>query len=311
MRHVPHPSRGAVLLLALLLTALVATLVSTALWRQSGLIRIETAERQRQQAQWLLLGATDWARLILREDARSGNADHLSEPWAVPLHESRLSSFLAAQPGLADSGIDIDLADQVWLSGAITDAQGKFNLNNLFQGQQVDPKAQDQWVRLFGLLGLPEDQAASLLQTLARTKEEPPNLFWPRSLDDLAVWGLSPETIERLRPHVSVLPERSILNVNTATPEVLAAVIDGMGLSQAQSLVQARQRSPWIQPYQARRAIGSGWDDGRHGINSSFFEVSGVLRMNAATLSQTTLVKREGGSVQILWSLPQGNPTRP
>ncbi|MEY2622377.1 MAG: hypothetical protein RIT26_2197, partial [Pseudomonadota bacterium] len=116
MTRILPPARGAVLLLALMLTALVATLVSTALWRQSGQIRIESAERERQQAQWLLTGATDWARLILREDARiSGDnaSDHLSEPWAVPLQESRISTFLSSQPSLSQYTADSPLTDQV------------------------------------------------------------------------------------------------------------------------------------------------------------------------------------------------------
>ena len=92
--------RGAALLLAMLVVTLVATLAAAALWQQWRSAEVEQAERQRMQAGWILTGALDWARLILREDARdnqsSGNADHLGEPWATPLEEARLSSFLAA-----------------------------------------------------------------------------------------------------------------------------------------------------------------------------------------------------------------------
>ena len=86
--------RGAALLLAMLTVTLVATLASAALWQQWRSTEVEQAERQRVQAGWILTGALDWARLILREDARSnqnsGNADHLGEPWALPLEEARL-----------------------------------------------------------------------------------------------------------------------------------------------------------------------------------------------------------------------------
>ena len=88
--------RGAALLLAMLTVVLVATLASAALWTQWRAFEIERAERQRAQAAWILNGALDWARLILREDVRTGGADHLGEPWAVPLAEARLSTFLAA-----------------------------------------------------------------------------------------------------------------------------------------------------------------------------------------------------------------------
>jgi general secretion pathway protein K len=92
-RAAPLPQRGAALLAAMLTVALVATFAAGALWQQWKSIEIESAERQRTQARWLLTGALDWARVILREDARSGDAsapaDHLAEPWAVPLQEAR------------------------------------------------------------------------------------------------------------------------------------------------------------------------------------------------------------------------------
>ena len=87
---------GAALLAAMLTVTLVASFAAAAAWQQWRAVEVETAERQRVQASWILVGALDWARLILREDARSGGADHLGEPWAVALQESRMSSFLAA-----------------------------------------------------------------------------------------------------------------------------------------------------------------------------------------------------------------------
>ena len=79
------------MLLALLVLTLIATLASSMVWQQWRSIQVEGAERARTQAAWILSGSLDWARLILREDARSGGADHLGEPWAVPLAEARLS----------------------------------------------------------------------------------------------------------------------------------------------------------------------------------------------------------------------------
>ncbi|MBC7941516.1 MAG: general secretion pathway protein GspK, partial [Chitinophagaceae bacterium] len=91
--------RGAALLTAMIIVTLVATLAAAMVWQQWRAVQVEAAERGRIQAQWILAGAVDWARLILREDARSNNTkdiDHLGEPWATPLAEAKLSSFLAA-----------------------------------------------------------------------------------------------------------------------------------------------------------------------------------------------------------------------
>ncbi len=90
--------QGAALLLAMLTVTLVATFAAASMWQQWRAVEVEAAERGRAQSAWILVGALDFSRLILREDARSGgNVDHLAEPWAVPLQESRLSTFLAAE----------------------------------------------------------------------------------------------------------------------------------------------------------------------------------------------------------------------
>ncbi len=293
--------RGAVLLLTLLMVALVTSLVVTTAWRQSAQIQLETAQRLQQQGQWLLQGATDWARLILREDARTMQSDHGSEPWAVPLQESRLSSFLANQPGLTLANPDAAWADQAVLSGGIEDAQGKFNLSNLTQGTVLEPGATAQLTRLFGLLDLPTQQAQLLAQQWLQTRLPGATRFVPRRIDDLAAWGYDAATLARLRPHITVLPERTTLNVNTASAEVLAASVEGLDLGRAQRLVQERLRSPWTNVADARQALGNGYHDGRHSISSSHFQIQGVLRLGGLTLTQTSLVRREGTMVVYLW----------
>ena len=134
----PHntPQRGAALLAALLTVTLVASMAAAALWRQWRNVEVESAERMQLQARWVLSGALDWARLILREDARAGGADHLAEPWAVPLAEARLSSFLASDAnGTAN---ETDSATQVFLSGQITDLQARMNVINLVDGAKFE-----------------------------------------------------------------------------------------------------------------------------------------------------------------------------
>jgi general secretion pathway protein K len=61
-------------------------------------------------------GAIDWARVILREDARTSAVDHAGEPWAVSLEQTRL---------------DNEGDDPAWVAGAMRDAQARFNLRNL------------------------------------------------------------------------------------------------------------------------------------------------------------------------------------
>ena len=55
----------------MIIVALVATLAGSMVWQQWRAIQVEAAERARTQSAWILSGALDWARLILREDAQA------------------------------------------------------------------------------------------------------------------------------------------------------------------------------------------------------------------------------------------------
>ncbi|MGR4867789.1 type II secretion system minor pseudopilin GspK [Variovorax sp. LARHSF232] len=161
-----HRQRGAALLAAMLTVTLVATLAAAAMWQQWRAVEVEAAERTRVQSAWVLVGALDWSRLILREDGRAGGADHLAEPWAVPLEEARLTSFLAAEKNIASDAIE-GLPD-AFMSGRIIDAQSKLNVNNLVVGGKPVQAAVTSFTKLFGLLGLPTQEVGVLTANLVR-----------------------------------------------------------------------------------------------------------------------------------------------
>ena len=158
--------RGAALLAAMLTVTLVATFAAAALWQQWRATEVEAAERSRVQASWVLIGALDWSRLILREDARAGGPDSLSEPWAVPLEEARLSSFLAEDKNIASDALE-GLPD-AFLSGRIVDAQSKLNVMNLVSGGKPVKKSVAAFSKLFELLGLPGQEVGLLTANLQR-----------------------------------------------------------------------------------------------------------------------------------------------
>src|SRR5437868_12740116 len=143
----------------MIIVALVATLAGSMVWQQWRAIQVEAAERARTQSAWVLSGALDWARLILREDAKTGGTDHLGEPWAVPLAEARLSTFLAADKDNTEDAPD------AFLSGAITDAQSHYNLTNLLNGNRVDPLEIAVLQRLCETVGVSADVATRIAST--------------------------------------------------------------------------------------------------------------------------------------------------
>ena len=309
MKRVAHlQQHGAALLAAMLTVALVATFAAGALWQQWKSIEVEGAERQRTQARWLLTGALDWARVILREDARSGDAnmptDHLAEPWAVPLQEARLSSFLAALPDGTGSTVDDDkLAQQVLLSGQVNDLQGRLNVTNLLQGEQLDGKSVLTFERLFNVLGVPPAQLSLLTQGLLSAQRQNSNSpLMPQRVGQLSWLGLSPQALQTLSPHITVLPNRTPVNVNTASVQVLYASVPGLSLSDARRLEQQRERQHWPSVDAFQKALGRTVSlNDTHSVNTSYFEVLGRLRMPQTTLQERSLVRRDGQDLKVIW----------
>ncbi len=302
------PQRGAALLAAMLTVALVATFAAGALWQQWKATEVEGAERQRTQARWLLTGALDWARVILREDARAGEAsapvDHLAEPWAVPLQEARLSGFLAALPdGTGNAVNDDPLAQQVLLSGQVTDLQSRLNVTNLLNGEQLDAKTAIAFERLFDALDVPSTQLKLLTQGLiAAQRQSGDSPLMPQRLNQLSGFGMSAQALQTLSPYITVLPVRTPVNLNTASVQVLYASVPGLRLSDAQRLVQQRERQHWASVETFQKALGRSVNlEGTHSVSTRYFEVLGRLRMPQTTLQERSLVQRDQQDVKVLW----------
>ena len=298
------PQQGAALLTAMLIVVLVSSLASAMVWQQWRAVQVESAERARTQSAWILSGALDWARLILREDALSGGPTTLSDPWATPLAEARLSSFLATDKNSTDD------APEAFLSGQITDAQARYNLRNLVGDDGTVVPAQQAAVRrLFESVGVaPElaDRVANgLRDALARPGSEgrsatPPLL--PRTVAQLRWLGLDSTSLGRLEPHVVILPLQTPINLNTASREVIAASVDGLDLGAAERLVHRRQRAPFASVADAQTVIppSLALDATRVDVQSSYFEVRGRIRLGDRVLEEVSLVRRRGLEVRAL-----------
>lgn len=308
-RALPARPRGAALLTAMILVTVVATLAAGMLWQQWRALQVEAAERTQTQAQWLLQGAMDWSRMILREDARSGGTDHLNEPWAAPLAEARLSTFLAADRQMSEGMPD------AFLSGRIEDAQARYNLRNLIQQGKISPPELQTLTRLCEHIGLGADVAQRLALALRRatpggaTEAEAESAtgtaalpLMPPSVDELGWLGLSEPVVRTLRPYVVLLPRETPVNLNTAPKEVIAAVLPGIDLAGAQRLVQARQRDPLRSPDEVQKVLGERalTDARRISVNSAHFVVTGSLRLDTMMIAQRSLIERQGREVRLL-----------
>ena len=302
----PLREAGAALLAAMLTVTLVATLAAAALWQQWRSVEVETSERARVQAAWILVGALDWSRLILSEDGRSGGPDHLAEPWAVPLQEARLSTFLAAGDGDGVQDNTTDTRD-AFLSGQIVDAQSRLNVMNLVDGDKVSATALVRFGRLFELLGLPRAQASVLANQMLRansTSADDSAPLMPYRVDDLVWLGLPAPMVAVLAPYITVLPISTPVNLNTASAEVLYASGAADDLAAAQTLVAARQNTHFKNAKDALKLVSDDSDNPNindFAIASRYFEVRGRLRLEQTIVEERSLVQRDGNTVKTLW----------
>jgi general secretion pathway protein K len=287
--------RGIAVITAILIVALVAAAASFMAWQQQLWLRQVENLTERAQARAVALAALQWARSALAEDARDGAVDHLGEPWARAL-----------APLPVDGGM---------LAGELADAQARFNLNSLVRGSGTSASDVAALRKLFDLVQLQPDLVNAVVDWIDAGGEvtypagaedmdyliaEPPYRAANRPLstvDGLArVKGFDAEVLERLRPFVTALPEATPINVNTAPPEVLAAVIAELTLDEARALVDARQGRHFkdIADFRARLPKSvTQVNETLLAVGSRYFTVSGHARFGRAKVGFEALLQRQ------------------
>jgi general secretion pathway protein K len=129
----------------------------------------------------------------------------------------------------------------------------------------------------------------------------------------LDVPGFTPDMVARLRPFVTYLPTITPVNMNTAPPEVIAAVVPGMNLSNAQAFVARRETVFFHNVSDVQLALrGAGVqevsiDSNQLDVNSSYFLVHGRVEHERAEVDRTTLVYRDPltHTTRIVWGRDQ------
>ncbi|WP_374709865.1 type II secretion system minor pseudopilin GspK [Paraburkholderia terricola] len=120
------------------------------------------------------------------------------------------------------------------------------------------------------------------------------------SVDSLLdIPGYTPEMVARLRPFVTVLPTATALNMNTASAEVIAALVPGMNVSAAQALVARRKTVFFRNAGDVQLALrGAGVqqvsvDPAQFDVNTNYFLIHGRVQHERAQVDRTTLVYRD------------------
>lgn len=266
--------RGVALIMAMILVAIVAVVAGTSLEQNDFAMRRLEADRDFVQARWVLKGGTEWARSVLAEDARSSSLDHGKELWATGLPPTQI--------------------EQGTIAGEIVDEQGLFNLTNLLRDGKPSERDIAQFRRLVASLGLRTELADAI------AAQQPVS-----EIGDLyRVPGCNEAVVATLKPFITVLPRRTALNVNTAPPKVLAAVIEGLSLEEAQVLAASRLAAPIRDKddLRARLAQPDLLNSQDLAVGSSYFLVRGRAQVGKADVGMEALLERSGRGVpSILW----------
>lgn len=293
--------RGAAVLVAMLVVAMAALAASGFLFRSHvEWRRLENLTRQ-DQARWVLRATERWGAAVLLDDARHSSVDYRGEAWATQL------------PPVEAEGYRV--------SGKMDDQDGQFNLNNLVRGGKVDARQLEVFTRLLRFLNLPETLAAATVDWLdeddvplnqdsaesAYYAERSPGYLAANrpllSLNELLrVKGYDRHVLEVLRPFVAVLPSRTYVNVNTARPEVLAALVQGLSVSEAYAMVAKRERAYYrnIQDFQQVLPTGLGAPVDMLAVSSRYFLVRARIRHERLSIGSQALFQRDGANVPLL-----------
>lgn len=297
--------RGSATITALIVVGVAAVLMTGLIWRQQIQIRTLENARDRVQAQWLQRGAVDFARLVLVQDQRASQFDHLGEAWALPLADGRVADFLK------NAEVPDEIA-AVTLQGQLVDAQSRFNVFNLWDSQfkTVQITGVQQYARLLDALGL--DRNLAQLTAQSALQADLP-LFDVEGL--LALPAYTPAILEQLRPFITLLPRATAINVNTAPVEVLMSAIPGLSRPAAASLVQQRAGRPIKTLDELRSALNqsnstqaSAIDASLLDVKSQFWLARSEIRLGRGIFISSTLIQRSpsplpgGDFTQVIWS---------
>jgi general secretion pathway protein K len=315
--HARH-ERGIAIVTVLLVVALAATLAASVLWRQQVATRDVENQRLATQTMWIERAAVEWARATLRAQSATSNVTFFGQPWSAPVADVQLSDLLPSD-ALA---VNAELS-RAWISGSVEDAQARFNLMNLVSRAAPGKPWQSSgegvlaYRRLLGQLSLDPALAQATADYMLRSLRDANGPGgWPLqlvSVDDLArIPGYDAHVLEAIAPFVTILPDLTVVNANTAAEPVLVAAIPTLSPSQAKRLVDRRATAYFVSTgdiaeylLPAQGGNPTLPDGSAVGVNSGYFIVH--CRVHSARINTRidTLIARYGSGnfawTSVIW----------
>ena len=285
-------NEGVALITAMLIFALVTIVATNLKWDNSLDIRRTFVMLNRDQAIQVALGAESWIMDILRQDLEDSQTDHLGEIWASEL------------PGLPIDGGEV--------FGAIVDLQGRFNINNLIDDQgKVQEESMEQFRRLLNALELDPRFAGVTVDWLDADQdagfpdgaEDPiysgmmppyksPNTTLTSVSELAAIDGMEKAVFRVLERHITALPGRTAINVNTATAAVLQSLDEEVSASDVERLISERETAGFNDIQNAFSSIVSPDVLNTLDESSNYFQLKVVVRIDTVRITLFSTLQR-------------------
>lgn len=300
-----HSQKGSATVMALIVVSLISICIASLVWQQDFEIRKTRIYKENTQVYWLQRSLIDVVRLVLRIDLQnSQGVDHLGEIWAMPIEKSSIEDFLKNQD------LPEDLTS-VKFSGSIQDAQGLFNISNLWDENlsTVNLVAIQTYANLLDQLGLNKTLANQTAQYILLNNRR------LQYLDELInVPGYTSDLIKRLSQFAIVLPEPTAINLNTASVEILLALWPSLSPADALKFSQLRLSMPLknlsdigqlfskIQPNKTLE------ESSAVGVKSDYWLANTNMLIDRRNINTQTLIKRfttrqsDNNFTAVLWS---------
>ncbi|HEU4603604.1 MAG TPA: type II secretion system minor pseudopilin GspK, partial [Steroidobacteraceae bacterium] len=247
LQSMKSKQRGIALITAILIVALATILATNVSFRGYLDQRRTSTQFIMDQGYEVALGAEAWAADTLQKDLKGAKTVDFTQAWATPL------------PPIPIEGGDVE--------GGLEDMQGRINLNDLIDPStgKADPKAVARFQMLLELLEIepawaqaiadwidadtdPEipDGAEDTVYTSLTPSYRTANMPITRTSELLALNGFGIDRYRKLEPFITALPPSGqglVVNVCTAPPEVIDAIIGEVNFSQSKdNVVESRKR---------------------------------------------------------------------
>ena len=236
--------RGVALLTILLLVVSITVVAGAMLASQKIAIRRSGLLFDQNQLLQDINAGQQLAVTLIRADAKLNDTDSAQDIWAQPIPPYTLGGH----------SIGIELRDE----------GSRFNINNLYHNGAVDTAALAVFQRLLTQLNLEPDIAVAALDyqdadsevyqdggdenvVYAQQSNRGADTALPNqallSIDQLAeIKGVDAQVLATLRPYITAVPYYLPININTASPVLFAALVEGASSQQMQSIIELRAK---------------------------------------------------------------------